>query len=282
MKSEEKTAFWAFISNIILFLLKVSAALTSGSLAVLSSAFDSLNDIVSYFLGYYSIKQAARGPDRGHPFGHRRMEPLVGIVMAIFAGILAFEILRIAVFNLLEGRHMVEITTYTFFVLLLTVLVKLLTYVILKKKSKRTMSTALDAMAMDSRNDVLFNTAAILGIAGAYLGELLFDDVAAIIIALYIAYSGYRIAKKNFNYVVGARPEEMTFKAIIRKAKVPGVKRVGRVRAHYVGDRVHAEVEITLDRKLKGPESHDIGARVQKSVESLKIVSRAFIHIDYD
>ena len=202
--------------------------------------------------------------------------------MAVFSGILAFEILRSASFNLFIEKHVVEITVYTFSVLLLTVLVKLVAYFHLKKKAQKTMSTALDAMAMDSRNDVLSNSVAILGIAGTYLGVLFFDDIAAIFIALYIAYAGYRVAKKNFGYVVGARPDEKTINAIIRKAKVPGVKKVGRVRAHYVGDRVHAEVSILLGKKTKGPESHEMGVKVQKSVESLKIVSRAFVHMDYE
>ncbi len=282
MKEGEKTALAAFATNILLFILKVTAAIASGSLAVLSSAFDSLNDIISYFLGYYSIKEAARGPDYDHPFGHRRMEPLAGMVMAIFAGILAFEILRSAALNLLEDTQMLDITAYTFAVLIVTIIAKATMYLFTKKKAKETMSTALDAMAMDSRNDILFNSIAIIGIAGAYSGLILFDDIAAIIIALYIAYSGYKVARKNYDYIVGARPDEATIKAIIKKAKVPGVKKVGKVRAHYVGDRVHAEVNIVLEKKTMGPKSHDIGVKVQKSVESLRIVSRAFVHMDYE
>jgi cation diffusion facilitator family transporter len=204
------------------------------------------------------------------------------MVMAIFAGILAFEILRSAALNLLNSTHLLDITEYTFSVLIVTIIVKALMYLFTKKKAKEIVSTALDAMAMDSRNDVLFNSIAIIGIAGAYFGVMLFDDIAAIIIALYIAYSGYMVAKKNYDYIVGARPDEATIKAIIKKAKVSGVKRVGKVRAHYVGDRVHAEVSIVLEKETWGPESHDIGVRVQKSVESLKIVSRTFVHIDYE
>jgi cation diffusion facilitator family transporter len=282
MREGEKTALVSFLMNVVLFILKIIAAIASGSLAVLSSAFDSLNDIISYFLGYYSIKQAGRGPDYDHPFGHRRFQPLAGIVMAIFAGILAFEILREGTVNLLAGRHMVEITGFTFFVLLFTIVVKAVMYLVLRRKAKKTMSTALDAMAMDSRNDVLSNVVAVFGIAGAYLGELLFDDVAAILIAFYIAYSGYEVAKKNFDYVTGAKPGKKVMDAIAEKARLPMVKRLGKVRAHYVGDRVHVEVEIVVDKKLKGPESHDIEVKVQRSVESLRIVSRAFVHLDYD
>ena len=282
MKNAELTAFVSFIANILLFLLKLTAGLLSGSLAVLSSAFDSFNDIISYFLGYYSIKQASRGPDFDHPFGHRRMEPLAGLVLAILAGVLSIEILRSAFSNMFLKVHAVDITAFTFAVLVITVIVKAVMYLVLRKKAKKTMSTALDAMAIDSRNDVLSNSVAILGVGAAYLGQVLFDDLAAVFIALYIAYSGYVVAKKNFNYIVGARPDEKTIESIRKTAKIRGVKKVGKIRAHYVGDRVHAEIEIVLRNEVKGLESHNIGARVQKSVEALKIVSRAFVHIDYN
>jgi cation diffusion facilitator family transporter len=282
MRAGEKTAFAAFIANILLFFLKLSAAIASGSLAVLSSAFDSLSDIVSYFLGYYSIREAARGPDYDHPFGHRRLEPLAGLVVAILAGILSFEIIRSVFFNILNNEHMLDITAYTFGILIITIFTKAIMHVILRRKAQKTMSTALDAMAVDSRNDVLSNSIAIIGVGGAYLGQLLFDDAAAIIIALYIAYSGYQVARKNYNYIVGARPDEKTIKSIIKKAQVDGVTKVGKVRAHYVGDRVHTEVEVVLSRKISAKKSHDTAVRVQKAVESLKIVSRAFVHVDYE
>lgn len=282
MNTEEKTAFISFISNILLFILKITAAISSGSLAVLSSAFDSLNDIIAYFVGFYSVKEAAKGPDYDHPFGHRRMEALAGMVMAIFAGILSFEILRSAFFNFLVEKQMVEITTYTFAVLAVTVVIKLLTYFFLEKRSKQTMSAALDAMKMDSRNDVLSNTIAIIGIAGVYVGQVILDDIAAIVIALYIVYTGYNVAKKNFDYIVGARPDKETIDKIKEKAKITGVKKLGHVKAHYVGDRVHVEVDIVLPKKIKAQKSHDLAVKVQKSVESLKIVSRAFIHVDYE
>lgn len=283
MHREEKAALLAFLSNIILFTLKIIAALASGSLAVLSSSFDSLNDIISYLLSYLSIREASRGPDSDHPFGHRRMEPLAAIVMAILAGILSFEIIRSVFFSIFTEDHMIELTAFTFGVLLFTIIVKLITYLYLKAKSEENMSTALDAMMIDSRNDVLFNSVAIVGIAGTYLGQIVFDDAAAVIIALYIAYSGYQIAKKNFDYITGAKPDQKIIDDITKKAmKVTGVKRLGAIRAHYVGDRVHVEIEVVLSKQIKAKQSHDIALKVQYAVESLKIVSRAFVHIDYE
>lgn len=282
MTGEERTALIAFITNIGLFLLKIAAALSSGSMAVLSSAFDSLNDIISYFIGYYSVKQANKGPDEDHPFGHRRMEPLAGIIIAIFAGILAFEILKTSVMDLFDGKHELNINEYTFLVLIITISVKLVMYLKLKAYAKKSNSSAFDAMAMDSKNDVLSNAVALIGVAGAFMGQAVLDDIAAIVIALYIARSGYLIAKKNFDYIVGAKPSDAVIEQIRKKAKVAGVKTVSSVRAHYVGDRIHAEIIIVLEKRTMGPESHDIATRVQKSVESVENVSHAFIHIDYE
>lgn len=279
---EEKTAFIAFLTNVVLFILKITAAIGSGSLAVLSSALDSLNDIISYFVGYYTVKQASKGPDKDHPFGHRRMEPLAAMLIAIFAGILAFEILKTSLINLLNGAHALDIGLYTFAVLIITVIVKIVMYVKLKKDAETKESSAFEAMAIDSRNDVLSNTIAVIGVGGAYFGLIALDDLAAILIAIYIAYSGYKIAKKNFDYIVGAKPNEKTIDQIRKKADVRGVRSVGRVRAHYVGDRIHAEIVIILEKRTIGPESHDIAVRVQRSVESIKQVSHAFIHIDYE
>ncbi|MBU0590614.1 cation diffusion facilitator family transporter [Candidatus Micrarchaeota archaeon] len=282
MKIEEKSALVSLFINIILFFIKIFAAMLSGSIAVLSSAFDSLNDIISYLIGYYSIKESSRGPDQDHPFGHRRMEPLAGMLIAVFAGILSFEILKSAISNLLSNSHTVDITIYTFGALIITIIVKVGMHISLKNTAKKTLSAALDAMSVDSRNDVLSNSVALIGVIGAYFGHFMLDDIAAIIISIYIAYSGYMIARKNFDYIVGARPDESTVNLIAKKAKIPGVKKVARVRAHYVGDRIHTEIVIILEKNTPGPESHSIAVRVQRSVESIQEVSHAFIHIDYN
>ena len=61
-----------------------------------------------------------------------------------------------------------------------------------------------------------------------------------------------------------------------------GVKKIGEVMAHYVGDRVHVAINIVIDKKTDGPKSHEIAVSVQKAVESLKTFEKAFVHVDYE
>jgi divalent metal cation (Fe/Co/Zn/Cd) transporter len=61
---------------------------------------------------------------------------------------------------------------------------------------------------------------------------------------------------------------------------VKGVKGIHDVRAHYVGSYIHVEVHINVDRKATTDRSHSIGKGVQRAIESLPNIDRAFIHID--
>ena len=273
----------AFLANVFLFLIKLAAGLLSGSLAILSDAFNSFLDILSYLLAFFSIKVAQKGPDSDHPFGHRRAEPLSALLIAIFAGVLAFEILRASFTDLISGETSVIITPLIFAIVLLSMLVKAAMYVFLNRSAKKSLSSTLEALAIDSRNDILATSIVLFGVAGAYMGYPFLDNVAAILIALFIFHSGYQIAKKNINYLMGASPDSKTLSRLWNTANaVKGVIRISILRAHYVGDRVHVEVGIVLSKKTKTEKTHDIAEKVQEALEKLPEVSRAFVHIDYE
>jgi cation diffusion facilitator family transporter len=273
----------AFLINVFLFIIKLAAGLLSGSLAILSDAFNSFLDILSYLLAFFSIKIAQKGPDAGHPFGHRRAEPVSALLIGIFSGVLAFEIFRAAADNLLFGDFSLTITPLVFGVVVLSILVKIAAYFYLRQKAKANLSSSLEAMSIDSRNDVFASSTVLIGIMGAYLDFPVLDDAAAILIAIYILYSGYSIARKNIDYLMGARPPEEVISEIRAAAKsIDGLSKIKGVRAHYVGDRVHVEISIVLPKNLKTKKAHELGELVQKETEKLKLVSRAFIHIDYE
>jgi len=285
MKKEtaEEIGFIAFILNIFLFIIKLAAGLLSGSLAVLSDAFNSFLDSLSYLLAFFSIKLARQGPDKDHPFGHRRAEPLSAMVVAIFTGVLGIEILKAAAEDILIGETEVTITIFTFAALIISIIIKLGMYLHLGKKAKKYMSSSLEALSIDSRNDALTSSMALLGIGTAYAGIPMMDKIAAVGISLYILYAGYGIARENIDYLMGASPQKETITKLRDAAKsVAGVKCVPILRAHYVGDRLHVEASVVLSKKMAAQKTHEIGEKVQKKLEKVKRVARAFVHIDYE
>ncbi len=282
-KDSGRAGLIAFVINLFLFLIKLFAGILSGSLAILSDAFNSFLDMLSYLLGFFSIRVASQGPDADHPFGHRRAEPLSALVIAIFTGILAFEILKAAADNLVFGAPTALISPLVFAIVVVSIIVKIASYFYLRGKADSSGSSTLEAMAIDSRNDIFASSIVLIGIAGVYFGQPLLDDAAAIFIAIYILYSGYLIARKNINYLMGASPDpEHLAEMWDAAASVKGIKRIPLLRSHYVGDKAHVEVGIVLTKKTKAQRAHDIGEKVQKKIEELPLVSRAFVHIDYE
>ncbi|MDD5096627.1 MAG: cation diffusion facilitator family transporter [Candidatus ainarchaeum sp.] len=282
MDKETKVSFVAWLINIVLFAVKITAGLLSGSLAVLSDAFNSLTDIISYLIIFIAVRFSRQAPDADHPYGHRGAQPLAAFIVAVFQGVLAFEILKTAVSNLLFGSPAVMITAFTFAALLFNIIVKSGMSYFLGKYGKQFNSTSLRSISTDSRNDVLASMVAVLGLAGVYMGDGIFDNGAAIVIALYIFYAGYRMARESMDFLMSASPPRALLEEIGRAASsTKGVKRVMRVSAHYIGDRVHAELEVVIGAKVKPAEAHGIEVAVQKAVEGLDMVESAFVHIDY-
>lgn len=71
---------------IALFLLKAGAAWATNSLAVLASGLDSLLDAAFSGLNWFSTMKAEKPADPEHPFGHGKVESLVGGLQALLLG----------------------------------------------------------------------------------------------------------------------------------------------------------------------------------------------------
>ncbi|KKO20339.1 MAG: cation diffusion facilitator family transporter [Candidatus Brocadia sp.] len=268
------------ICNIFLFAIKITAGIMSNSLAIISDAFNSLTDIISSVIIFFAVKVSSKAADDGHPFGHHRAEPIAGLIVAIFAGILGFEILHTAVFKLLDS-YAPKIGIPAMITLLVSIGMKLFMSGYLKKVSHKINSPALLASSIDSRNDVCISSAALLGIIGGLLGYVRIDGIAAIFISFWIIYSGYKIGVNNIDYLMGKQPEDSIMEEIKKKAAaVSGVIGIHDVRAHYVGHYIHVEIHISVDHALTLTQAHNLGKNVQRTVESIESIHKAFVHID--
>lgn len=267
-------------SNIFLFAIKITAGVISNSLAVISDAINSVTDIISSIVIFFAVKASSKQADEGHPFGHHRAEPIAGLIVAIFAGILGFEMLHTSAFNLIKTREY-KIGPYTIIVLLISIGMKCIMSVYFKKTGRAIRSPALLASSVDSRNDVYVSSTALIGVISGYFGLPQIDNGMAILISFWIIYSGYKIGAENIDYLMGKQPESAIMEEIKRKAEgVSGVIGIHDVRAHYVGNYIHVEIHITLDQHLTLTKAHEIGKNVQKAVENIESIHKAFVHID--
>jgi len=277
----EKIAIWmGIIGNTVLFGGKIVIGLAFNSIAIISDSLNSFTDIIASTIVFISIRSSYKGPDPEHPFGHKRAQPIAGLIVAIFTGIVGFEVITQAVTRLFTGAE-IQKGLLPILLVVAVMVVKLGMHLYARVVAERTRSTALKASATDHRNDVLISAAVLAGVIASNLGFPIFDPIVAILIGLWIIRAGFSIGQDNIKYLMGeAPPKDLMEKILLAAREVPGVLALNDVFAHYVGTTVEIEVHVNVDKRLNIEEAHAIGKKVQGAIESMDDISRAFIHID--
>jgi len=280
MELAKKTTFLLIIGNTILFILKLAIGLISNSVAIISDAINSFTDIITSFVIFVCVKFGRRKADSSHPFGHHRIEPIAGLIVAIFIAIVGVEVINFSIRRLISGEPII-FSYFIAYILLFTIIIKAFMYFYIKKVCKKINSPALHASSVDCRNDVFISGAALLGIICYNFGYTYIDSIVGIIIGIWIIFSGYEVGKSNIDFLIGRSPNKKSIEEIKKTTlSIKGVKGFNDLRAHYVGNYVHVEIHIELDKKLSLVKAHDIGKQVELKLEELPWINKAFIHID--
>ncbi|MFQ5428470.1 MAG: cation diffusion facilitator family transporter [Thermodesulfobacteriota bacterium] len=277
-------AFRATLVNIVgnsaLLIIKLWAGLLSGSIALISEAINSLSDIVASVSTFICVRISEKQADEGHPFGHSRAEPVAGLVIAILAGILGFEILKESITRFFYPQTP-HVGIFALSVPLITIVVKIFMAIYFQRTGKAINSPALRATALDSLMDIFVAAAALAGLMGVSMGYPFLDPIAGLVISLWIMYTGYSIGMENIDYLMGKAPEPALMREIENATlSVEGVRDFNTVRAHYVGNFIHVEIHVEVDKTLSTLDSHAIGEEVERMVEGLESIQKTFVHID--
>jgi len=270
----------ALVANVALFALKLWGFLVSGSIALFSDAMNSLLDIASSGAVLVSVRVARKAPDREHPFGHSRAEPIAGFVVAVVGCVIGVEVVQASIVKFLR-YHDHEVGTPLFVILGIAIVAKLLLGTWQRRVGEMERSPALVASSVDSRNDVLASTAAMIGIAGAAAGFNQADEIAGLIVGGFILRGAIAILRENIDYLLGRASSDDLRRSIMHRIEdLDGVDEVRFCRGHLVGNEHHFEIIITCDGSLSTTQSAAIADRARVVAEEHADVAVAFVHVD--
>ncbi len=266
--------------NLLLFVGKISIGLLFNSVAIVSDSLNSFTDIIASLIVRVSIRSSHKDADPQHPYGHERAQPIAALVVAIFTGIVGFQIIVQSVTRLLTGQQMKK-GILPILLVSGVMVIKLGMHLYVRSVASRTRSMALQASATDHRNDVLISGVVLTGVVIVNMGFPVFDSVIAILVGVWIIGAGFSISRDNIKFLMGESPSRELLQKVLDKARsVEGVIALNDVFAHYVGTAIQIEVHINVRKSLNVEEAHAIGKRVQHELEGMEEISRAFIHID--
>lgn len=191
--------------NLLLFLGKLLAGIASGSIAVTADAFNNLSDAGSSVVTLLGFKLAAQAPDRGHPFGHGRLEYISGLVVSMIIILMGVELGKTSLEKILHPAA-VGFTPLVGAVLTVSICTKLYMAYYNRSIGRRISSSAMAATALDSLSDCLATAAVLLGGLAGYLWNVQVDGWCGAAVAAFILWSGISAARETINPLLGQPP----------------------------------------------------------------------------
>lgn len=139
---------------------------------------------------------------------------------------------------------------------------------------------------IDHRNDIAVNLfGLIMSIVGTRFRQVWFlDPTGAICIAVLILYSWASTAFEHVWYLVGkSAPQDFLNKVVyVSITHDERISKIDTVRAYHAGDKFYVEVDIIMDEEQSLKVTHDVSQTLQRKLEGLADVERAFVHVDYE
>ena len=259
---------------------KIVFGYTSGAISILSDGFHSLTDTASNVVGLVGVQAARQPPDADHPYGHRKYETVAAAAITLFLLLVVVEVLRNA-FRHLAGRAAPHgISAAAFVVMLVTLGINLAVIAYETREAKRLASEVLLADSMQTRGDVWTSVAVIAALAGARQGLPILDPLAALVVAGFIAHSGYQIARATTGILSDRIViADTDLERIV--LSVPGVLGCHHIRTRGSADHVFLDLHVWFPAEMRLADAHHLSHVVKdRLVGRYPQIADAIIHIE--
>lgn len=204
------------VINFLLAIAKLIAGSLSGSISVTADAINNLSDAGSSFISLVGIKIAAKPADKGHPYGHGRIEYISALAVAILVFLMGIELFKDSV-EKIKNPQPVEFNLVALGILILSIGAKLWLGVFNKKLGKKINSAPMMAVMKDSFSDCLATAVAAISIVVSAFSDINIDGFLGIFVACFILLAGYNILKETLGELLGNPPEKEFVEAIENK-----------------------------------------------------------------
>lgn len=232
-----------------LALLKLAAAASSGSLALLGSALDAGIDIGVTGITYMVVRAAERPPDDDHHFGHVRLESLGAMLQTLVLIGVGGIVVHMALRQITGGAMTMQMQQAPIAVAALAVSagVDLWRSHALGVAARRVGSAVLAAAALSFRLDCLTTLVALAGVMTARLGVRIADPIAAGVVGVVMLVSAVRLLRETVDAMTDRAPDGVADLVRAAVLATPQVQGLGAVRVRGLGARVFVELTIHVD-----------------------------------
>ncbi len=270
--------------RLLIAAVELVTAVTFGSAALFMDALATTIDVATSVFLIFCFKFADRPPDKNHPFGHGRLEPLAGLQLGILLIVIGVGMGVYQVTNAVtEPEHIIN--PYLWIIPFGATLLLEFCYQLIMHSAKKQHSPALAADAWHYRIDALTSFAAgmTLVLVAMYpmMGSMI-DNLGAFFISIMMIVAGYKAARKNLNQLIDTTPAADFFDKVKTAAlRVEGVLATEKIRIQQYGPDAHVNIDIEVEPYLTVEAAHTISQKVRVEIQKeWPFVRDVTVHIE--
>jgi ferrous-iron efflux pump FieF len=261
---------------------KLLIGLLTGSLAVLTSAIDSLLDILMSGFNMMAIHHAEQPADEQHAYGHGKFETLATIFQSIVIALSGAWIVYEAIQRLIVP-HPIRHSSLGIAVMCISMFASFLISRHLRSVANTTDSSALAADALHFSMDVYTNLALLIGLLLISRFDLPWlDPVMSVLVAAYILYESIGLLRHGLRDVLdeqlpAAVRDEIT--ALINEHKHE-LFDYHNLRTRRAGSQKLIDFHLTVCKHLSVEEAHNITDYIEKKIGEHIAGTDVTIHVE--
>ena len=251
----------------------------TGSVAILSSLFDSIQDMMTSGINMIAVRHAVEPADKNHRFGHGKAQALGSLTQGFIITAAALFLLFESVERFCRPKELahvgIGVVIMVIAVIMTAGLVAFQTKVI-----RRTDSLSIKADRAHYTGDVLMNLGAIVAMAVAYqTGWMRVDAVFGIAVSLYLMIVVYGVVRASIIMLMDTEMPR-TFRRRIKEIAYafPEVTGVYGLKTRKSGSETFVQFCVQLKQTMTLREVHDVTDKIEAEIRKTFPETEVMIH----
>lgn len=262
--------------------LKAIAWFLTGSVALYSDALESVVNVVAAAVVLVTLRYAARAPDHNHPYGHTKAEYLSAVLEGALIALAAVAIVREAAPRL-AAPAAADLPAEGIAASLAASAMNGALALYLIRSGRRHRSPALVTDGWHVLADVVTSCGVLVGLAVAWLtGAWILDPVLAILVALYVLWTGWRLVRKSVGGLMDEGLPEPELAELERslESAMAGAIEIHDLKTRSAGPRTFVEFHLVVPGGMGVEEAHAICDRLEEAVRARLPGAHVAIHVE--
>jgi cation diffusion facilitator family transporter len=271
--SEQQEKRWAALTSLAaavgLTAFKIIVGVLTGSLGILAEAAHSGLDLVAALMTYLAVRFSDRPPDRTHLYGHGKIENLSALFETLLLLATCIWIVREAVHRLLSHQAQIEVTFWSFAVMVVSIVVDASRARVLSATAKKHNSQALEADALHFQTDIWSSAVVIVGLLAAKFGFAAADAIAALGVSVVVVWVSIQLGRRTVDALLDSAPAGLEDRILKIVESVPGVQNCHNLRFRYSGPVLFIDLHVLVNGEQTLAEAHLLTESIEAAIQEI-------------